>query len=492
MACEKLQLQFFFFPAMAQGHMIPMVDMARLFASRGIKATIVTTPINAALISKSLERTTVNILTFKFPSAEVGLPEGCENVDTTPPHLLPNLFMASQKMQDPIDKILRDHRPDCLVADWFFPWATDVAGRYNIPRIEFNATSFFNVCVTHCMHLYKPFRNVSSDSEPFVIPNLPDVIQMTRLQFPYHVNRDEVTESDTQNGVRESSELKSYGSLFYSFNDLEPAYVDYFRKVLGRKGWSVGPLSLCFRNMEGRTHRGGEAAIDEHECLKWLDSQEPYSVIYICFGSLSNFNESQLREIAFALEACGHQFVWVVRKSMQKKDDQEEHEEDWLPEGFEKRTKGKGLIIRGWAPQVVILEHKAVGAFLTHCGWNSVLEGVAVGVPMVTWPVFADHFCNEQLVTQVLRIGVPVGVKKWVTLIGDSVKREAIEKAVKRIMAGEDAEKMRARAKALAEKAKHAVEEGGSSMVDLEALIQEIASRRVAVDACKLPVQFSS
>ncbi|KAK6282561.1 hypothetical protein POUND7_016386 [Theobroma cacao] len=145
--------------------------------------------------------------------------------------------------------------------------------------------------------------------------------------------------------------------------------------------------------------------------------------------------------------------------------------------------EGKGLIIRGWAPQVLILDHEAIGGFVTHCGWNSTLESVCAGVPMVTWPVAAEQFYNEKLLTQILRIGIGVGAQKWARLVGDFVKREAIEKAVREIIVGDRADEMRSRAKALAESGRKAVEKGGSSDADLNALIQEL--RACALKTCK-------
>ncbi|XWS68055.1 hypothetical protein CRYUN_Cryun04dG0057500 [Craigia yunnanensis] len=123
--------------------------------------------------------------------------------------------------------------------------------------------------------------------------------------------------------------------------------------------------------------------------------------------------------------------------------------------------EGNGLIIRGWAPQMLILDHEAVGGFVTHCGWNSTLEGVTYGVPMVTWPLSAEQFFNEKFVTDVLKIGIVVGIQQSVKLLGDLVKRETIQKAVEEIMVGDRAGEMRKKAKALGEMAKRAVEKGG-------------------------------
>ena len=166
------------------------------------------------------------------------------------------------------------------------------------------------------------------------------------------------------------------------------------------------------------------------------------------------------------LEASEQHFIWVVKNGKNEKE-----EEDWLPKGFKKRMEGKGLILRGcW---VLILDHEAVGGFVTHCGWNSILEGVSAGVPMVTWPMAAEQFYNEKFVTHILKIGVSVGVLQWARE-GDGIKREAVEKAVSQIMVGEEAEEMRGRAKAVGEMGRRAVEEWGSSYSDFNALIEEL------------------
>lgn len=120
---------------------------------------------------------------------------------------------------------------------------------------------------------------------------------------------------------------------------------------------------------------------------------------------------------------------------------------------------------------MLILDHQATGGFLTHCGWNSLLEGVASGLPMVTWPVGAEQFYNEKLVTQVLKTGVSVGVQKMIQVVGDFISREKVERAVREVMVGEERRK---RAKELAEMAKNAVKEGGSSDLELDKLMEEL------------------
>ncbi|KDO59780.1 hypothetical protein CISIN_1g039991mg, partial [Citrus sinensis] len=144
MGSEIPQLHVFFFPFMAHGHMIPIVDMAKLFVTRGVKASVITTPANTPYVSKSVERANelgieMDVKTVKFPSVEAGLPDGCENLDAITnevnKELIVKFFGATTKLQEPLEQLLRDHKPDCLVADIFFPWATDAAAKFGIPRL---------------------------------------------------------------------------------------------------------------------------------------------------------------------------------------------------------------------------------------------------------------------------------------------------------------------------------------------------------------------
>lgn len=360
--------------------------------------------------------------------------------------------------------------PTCLVADMFFPWATDAAAKFGIPRLVFHGTSFLSLSAWQSIKAHEPYIRALSDFEPFVIPDLPGEISLTRMELPELVRRN--VESYMTKLLEEAreSEVRSYGVVVNSFYDLELEYADHYMNVLGRKAWHIGPVSLCNKHDK-------EKEVKQHNCLKWLDSKRPNSIVYVSFGSVAKFTDSQLSEIASGLEASGHEFIWAVRRSKQNESENEERDEEkWLPKDFEKRMEGKGLVIRDWAPQVGILEHEAIGGFVTHCGWNSTLEAVSSGVPMVTWPMFAEQFFNEKLVTKILRIGVGVGVRKWVRFVGDSVKREALEKAVRRVMEGEEAEEMRGRAKRLREMAKRAVEPGGSSYCQLSSLTEQLRS----------------
>ena len=156
-----------------------------------------------------------------------------------------------------------------------------------------------------------------------------------------------------------------------------------------------------------------------------------------------------------------------------------------MPEGFaERMARGDhGFIIRGWAPQMLILSHAALGGFVTHCGWNSVLEAVSAGVPMVTWPRYADQFYNEKLVVEGLGVGVGVGAEEYAPSVETHrvIAGEAIAESIRKVMKEGDGVTIRKKAEELRDKARAAVEKGGSSYDDVGRLMDELTARRSSV-----------
>ncbi|KAJ9538249.1 hypothetical protein OSB04_030982 [Centaurea solstitialis] len=456
-------------PFTAYGHLIPMADMAVLFASRGLQTTIITSPLNAHRFSKSVQKTANFPHQIALHIAEPKAPEaGQPPLDDTSisQESIFGFREFVSMLQEPVEQFIQESRPNCLIADMFYPWTTKTAAKFDIPRIVFHGTGFFPLCASESIRLYEPHKAVSSDLEPFIIPHLPHEIKLTRKQLP---NLEAEIFKEFVEVMMESVEVDatSYGVIVNSFSELEPEYVWHYREVMKRKTWHIGPVWLCNKILDDKSERGKKASIHEDECLRWLELKSPNSVVYLSFGSLVEATASQVFEIAMGLEACGESFIWVIKNEQERS----------LPEGFEVRMKalGKGLIITGWAPQTLILDHESVGGFVTHCGWNSVLEGLAGGVSMVTWPVMAEQFHNAKLVTDVLEIGVSIGDLEWsATASCDGVKREAVEKAVAKVMGAEEGEKMRKWARVLKEKAKTVVEEGGSSYLDLNAFIEDI------------------
>ncbi|KAK3226651.1 hypothetical protein Dsin_006513 [Dipteronia sinensis] len=476
------QLHFVLFPFMAQGHMIPMIDIARLLAQRGVIITIVTTPHNAARFEKTLGRAIefglqIRLIQLQFPWEEAGLSEGCENFDLMPSlNLATNFLTAAGTLQQPVEKLFEELKPqpNCVISDTCLPYTAHIASKFNIPRISFQGICCFCLLCMHNTHVSKVLECITSDSEYFFIPSLPDRIEFTKPQI------DAVPPQLKPLGEKfMEAELATYGVIVNSFEELEPAYVEEYSKVRDGKVWCIGPVSRYNRDYLDKAQRGNKASMDEKQILKWLDSQDSSSVLYACMGSLCNLIPAQLIELGLGLEASDRPFIWVIREGVNSKELQK-----WaMKNGFEERNKGRGLVIWGWAPQVLILSHPAIGGFLTHCGWNSCLEGISAGLPLITWPLFADQFCNEKLIVQILKIGVRVGVEYPTTWgeeekIGVLVKREDVKSAVEKLMDKEkEAEERRERARELGKLAKAAVEEGGSSHLNIALLLEDIRNQ---------------
>ncbi|XWS59591.1 hypothetical protein CRYUN_Cryun08bG0135200 [Craigia yunnanensis] len=306
----------------------------------------------------------------------------------------------------------------------------------------------FSLLSSHNVKLHKAHLSVASDSEPFLVPGLPQKVEITRAQLPgAFVSLPDL--DDTRSKMQEA-EMTAYGVVINSFNELENGCVEEYQKAIKKKVWAIGPVSLCNRINLDKFERGNKASINEQKCLKWLDSMKPRSVIYACLGSLCRLVPAQLIELGLGLEASEQPFIWVVKTGDQRANDELEK---WFS------------------------EHKG---FLSHCGWNSTIEAVCSGVPTITWPKFSEQFFNEKLIVQILKIGVRVGVEvpvRWgeEEKLGVLVKKEQVEKAIDMLMnGGEEGEKRRMRARELAQMARKAVENGGSSYFNMSLLVQDI------------------
>ncbi|KAK8937261.1 UDP-glycosyltransferase 73C3 [Platanthera zijinensis] len=480
---------------MAQGHMIPMVDLARLLAAAGVQVTFITTPVNTARIRPIIDRIErsalpIHFVDLRFPTAEAGLPDGCENIDLIPSRNLFKPFIEALPLLRPqLELYLSAAPPDCIIFDSMNSWAAAAAKDLEIPHLIFHGPSCFYMLCSLLLEKSQILKSIAGDFDPFLIPGLPEPVEVMKAQ---------VTRASDAPGwekIKErflAAQESAHGIVINTFEELELSVLEKYKKETGKKlssnVWSIGPLSISNADVDSLSTRGEASSTDAQWVINWLDSKAPDSVMFVCFGSLVLNPLSQLIEIGRGLEHAlsslsSLSFIWVVKEAAKS-----EEVEKWLSE-FEKKMSVRGMIIRGWAPQVIVLTHVAVGGFMTHCGWNSVLEAVAAGVVMVTWPRYVgDQFINEKLVVDVLKVGVSVGAKVPASLVKEmsgeaQVKGEDVGKAVVRVMDGErEGEERRTRARELGEKARKAMKEGGSSFENLKEIIQFARQTKIVME----------
>ncbi|XP_045798148.1 hydroquinone glucosyltransferase-like [Trifolium pratense] len=253
------------------------------------------------------------------------------------------------------------------------------------------------------------------------------------------------------------------GIIFNSFFELESSVIE----ALEQKGhgkisfFPVGPITQIGSS-------NNDDVFDEFECLKWLKKQPQNSVLYVSFGSGGTLSQRQINELAFGLELSGQRFIWVVRApsdSVNAAYLENSNDVDplkFLPNGFLERTKEKGFILPSWAPQIEILKQNSVGGFLSHCGWNSVLESIQEGVPIVAWALFAEQAMNAVMLSDGLKVAIRLKYED-----DEIVEKEKIAEVIKCVMEGEEGKGMRERMKSLKDSAANALKDDGSSIKSL-------------------------
>ncbi|KAL5990205.1 hypothetical protein ACLOJK_011102 [Asimina triloba] len=434
-------------PYLAKGHFYPFIALATLLEQKTSAAiTIITTPLNIPTIRSSLPpNSAVRLASLPFNAADHGLPPHAENTHLLPPHLVSRFLMCTQTLKSSLDLLIadicaRDGRPPlCIVSDLLMSWSVDPARKHGLLHFTFRTFGAYAIRGLLSAIMTKDQSQLFSDS----------VAGTANDSFLEYCNK--LIAYSEQSG----------GLLYNTVEELEKKTLDHFR-IASRRVWAIGPMTLA-RNGESRSLLS---------CVEWLDKQTPSSVLYISFGSENCINPPQMRELAKGLEQCGTPFVWVVRPPV-------ECENEFFPAGFEERMseRKQGMFFKTWAPQVEILGHESTGAFLSHCGWNSTLESLSHGVPIIGWPLNMDQFFNSKMVEEELGVGVEIAQGCDAEINGAEVAR-----VVGMVMDGEseNGTEMRKKAREIEEAMKSAMVDEknfkGSSVEALENFLQTIAA----------------
>ncbi|KAL2337888.1 hypothetical protein Fmac_012334 [Flemingia macrophylla] len=361
--------------------------------------------------------------------------------------------------------------PSCIIADGLMSTiALSVSQELQIPFIAFRTYSA--TCTWVTIHLSRLFqegvllRNNEENMQnvPVSIPGLENLLRLCDLPSyltlltDMSLNRDFYIEETL--AMTQASAL-----LLNTFEQLESSIITKLASIF-RKVYSIGPLhTLCrtiFTRKSCSLEKDGHTRKDDKSCITWLDHQKAKSVLYVSFGTVVRLSHEQLLELWYGLVNSLKPFLWVIEKELINGED---GIDSHVPMELKMGTKERGFLVH-WAPQEEVLAHPAVGGFLTHSGWNSTLECITEGVPMLCWPSIADQTVNSRCVSEQWRIGLNVNEK---------CDRLIVEKMVREIMENQMEELMKS-AKEIAEKARDSVKENGSSYHNLEKLFKDFVA----------------
>ena len=451
------------YPFPTSGHIIPLLDLTNRLLTLGLNVTVLITQNNLPLLdSLNANHPSTSLQSLVLPQPK--WPAG------SPATRLLKFMRGLRELHYPaLLDWFKSHPspPVAILSDFFLGWTQGLAAELGLPRVVFSPSGAFALSVSFAMWTDLPTNDDPDNVDALVsfprVPNCP-VYPWYQISHLYRTRKEGDPDWDLYRSNMMANKA-SWGIVFNSFAELERVYIDHLMKEMGHnRVWAVGPALPPEDDLVESMCRGGSSSVPAHDVLTWLDSRRDESVVYVCFGSRYVLTAKQIHELAAALEKTDVDFVYCVREP-----DERHASQDCgvLPDGFEDRVAGRGYVIRGWSQQVAILRHKAVGAFLTHCGWNSVLEGVSAGVVMMTWPMDADQFTNAQLLVDQLGVGIRVG--EGTRNIPESGE---LARLLAQSMDGTRRERLKARE--LSGAALSAVVKGGSSDKDLNDFIKRI------------------
>ncbi|KAL7206025.1 hypothetical protein ACSBR2_018860 [Camellia fascicularis] len=466
-------------PYPAQGHVNPMLKLAKLLHYRGFHITFVNTEYNHQRLLRSRGTNAVHGLPdFQFETIPDGLPPS--EADSTQD--IPSLSESTSKncvvpfrnllskLNDTSSSSSSSDVPPvtCVVSDGCMSFTLKAAQEFGVPEILFwtpSACGF--LAYTHYKHLVErglvPLKDASCLTNGYLettIDWIPGMNNIRLKDLPSFIRTTDPNDIMLNLLIHESeAAFKASAIVLNTFDALERAAVDSLSSNLPPI-YTIGPLHLILNQISDHRLKSIDTNFwkEQPECIDWLDSQQPNSVVYVNFGSITVMTAQQLTEFAWGLANSEKKFLWVIRPDIVSGDTA------ILPSEFMAETKNR-RVLASWCPQEQVLNHPAIGGFLTHSGWNSTIESVSGGVPMICWPFFAEQQTNCWYSCGEWGIGLE---------IDSDVKREEVEKLVRELMEGEKGKEMKRNAMEWKKKAEEAVGAGGSSSLNLDNLFSQV------------------
>ncbi|CAN4094017.1 unnamed protein product [Withania somnifera] len=425
MEINEKSLRVLMFPWLGHGHISPFFELAKKLVTKNFSIYLCSTPANFISIKQKLVNENlsekIHLVELRLPSLP-DLPPHYHTTNGLPPHLMSTLKKAFAKSRSCFTQILDNIEPDLLLYDLLQPWAPKVASQKNIPSVVFVTSS-----ATMFSYMFHTFKNPHSKF-PYSSIYYRDY-ELTRMLKSQDLEPMEQQQKDNTS-VKLCFKRSSKIVLIKGFKEIDGKYCDYISTLTKKRVVPVGPL------VQQPTSEDGNSQI-----LTWLNQKSKGSTVFVSFGSEYFLSQEDRKEIAHGLEQSTVNFIWVVRFPRGEKLKLEHA----LPHGYFKKVGERGIVVEDWAPQAKILGHANIGGFVSHCGWNSVMEGMRIGVPIIAMPMHLDQPLNSRLVEEV-GVGLEVVRDK-----NGNLDRAQIAEIINKVVMGKEGESIRAKAKKISE-----------------------------------------
>ncbi|XP_002525851.2 7-deoxyloganetin glucosyltransferase [Ricinus communis] len=465
-------------PYPAQGHVNPMVKLAKLLHYNDFHVTFVNTEYNHRRLLNSRGPSSLDGLPdFRFEAISDGLPPSDANATQDIPSLCDS---TSKNSLAPFRNLLlklksSDSLPPvtCIISDACMSFTLDAAEEFGIPEILFWTPSSCGVLGYSQYHTLiekglTPLKDASYLTNGYLettldwIPGMKDIRFRDLPSFIRTTDRNDIMLNFVVRELERTSRASAV--VFNTFYAFEKDVLDVLSTMFPPI-YSIGPLQLLVDQIpidRNLGNIGSNLWKEQPECIDWLDTKEPNSVVYVNFGSITVITPQQMIEFAWGLASSKKPFLWIIRPDLVI------GENAMLPAEFVSETKDRGMLA-SWGPQEQILKHPAVGGFLSHMGWNSTLDSMSGGVPMVCWPFFAEQQTNCRFACTEWGVGME---------IDNNVKRDEVKKLVEVLMDGKKGKEMKSKAMEWKTKAEEAAKPGGSSHNNLDRLVKFIKGQK--------------
>ncbi|KAJ0974983.1 hypothetical protein J5N97_016948 [Dioscorea zingiberensis] len=467
-------------PCPGLGHLNPMLKFAKLLhSSHGFHITFVLTELvynSIFLNSSSIPSSLHGLSDFQFVSIQDGL--SIPDNDHQAPDVSSIILSIQHKLLDPLRILLSKLNQlsskvppvTCIISDACMSFTLDVAAEIGVPDVFFCASGacayMTNLHLDQLIHRgLVPLKSGSDLRNGYLdtkIDWIPGMKNLRLRDISTCIRTTDISDIKLNFCMSEARRAREASAIIINtFDDLEQSIVDSMRALKLPPIYTIGPLTP----LNDQRLNLSQWQEDEH-CVDWLNGRVSNSVMYVNYGSGVALSKDQLVEFAWGIANSGHEFLWVIRPDLVHGYGYQSASA--LPQEFMYEIKERGRLI-SWCEQEKVLKHPSIGVFLTHCGWNSTMESISNGVPMLCWPCCADQQMNCRYVCHEWGIGME---------IESDVKREEVERLIREVMEGEKGKDMKKKALELKELAERAAKPGGSSFENFNGVVMEVLLQR--------------